>query len=163
MRFTDQQHVVGQRRRKVSRLRREGLSTREISARLADEDELNPKTEKPWSYKVIADDIKAMNQEARTLTLQETLGHRAELYTNYQDLLRVAWGRADLDTITKALKGLRALLGTDAPQMILLEQLQHKMLEAIERVERALRHDPETLELVIKAIVGDEHVPSKKS
>jgi DNA-binding transcriptional MerR regulator len=158
MRFMDQQHVVGQRRRKVSRLRREGLSTREISAQLATEDELNPKTQKPWSYKVIADDIKAMKEEASRLTLQETLEHRAEIHSHYQDLLRVAWEEGDLDTITKALKGLRGMLGTDAPQVIAFEQLQRLMLEAFERLEAAFKGEPETLERVKQALVGNEHV-----
>jgi DNA-binding transcriptional MerR regulator len=155
-------HTITQRRRKVSSLRRAGLSVREIAQKLADQEipEVNPKTGSPWSFKLIASDIKALDTEARQLTIRDTLEHRCEIYAQYQDLLRLAWERLDFDTIAKALKALREMLGTDAPTVIVIEQLQQKMLEGIARLEKEFEHELDICERAINALVGSEPLPT---
>jgi len=146
--------IAEERRRAVAAMRRRRLTVREIILALAQAGHVNPRTGKPWSLGVISNDIQHLQAEARAEAIKDVSEHKAEILADYEELLRIAWREKDHAEVRRILKDVRELLGTDAPQVIVFEQVQERMLEAVDAIEREFADDPALAERALRALMG---------
>lgn len=146
--------IVEDRRREVAALRRRRLTMRQIEKALAEAGRTNPWTNKPWSLYVIKTDIDAITAEAKAQAIRDITEHRAEILADYHELLRLAWAERRYEDARKVLKDMREMLGTDAPQVIVFEQVQAQMENALIALETEFMHEPATLERAYAALMG---------
>lgn len=151
---TSEALIVEDRRREVAALRRRRLTIRQIVAALERAGRINPRTNKPWGLATIKGDIDALQEQARSEALREVSEHKAEILADYQELMRLAWTEKRYEDVRKILKDVRDMLGTDAPQVVIFEQVAERMTEALEALEREFRDDPSTLERAHRALMG---------
>lgn len=145
-----------ERRRMVIHLRRQGLTTEEIVTRFEQDGITNPKTGRPWTNYTIYADMKLMMREAREEASREALYYRADILSQYQTLLQNAWKETPIKvgTILRILGELRSMLGTDAPQVLVVSQVENQLRMALERLEVEFADEPALLERAVRAIVG---------
>lgn len=143
--------VIAQRRVLVAKYRRQGLTLRAMSEALEKEGCLN-ESGKPWNHATLGNDVKALIAEASAFAVKDVIEHRAEFLDQYNTLNRQAWESKDNDLIIKTLAEMRKMLGADAPQVIIIEQLHNQVRMAIERVEAEFKDEPKILSRVIKAL-----------
>ncbi len=137
--------IIEDRRREVAALRRRRYTVRQIVRALEKANRLNPKTEKPWDVATIQRDIQTLRAEAHREALKDTSEHKAEILADYQELIRLGWVEKRYEDVRKVLKDMRELLGTDAPQVVVYEQLNNEYDAALGRLEREFGHDPALL------------------
>lgn len=113
-----QSEIRDHRRHRVAYYRLRGLNHREIIAALTNEEELNPKTNKPWSLGIINSDIRALGSEWRAQAARDTETHRATMLAELKEIVRAAWQSDDLTVILRSLKQQAELLGLDEPQQM---------------------------------------------
>lgn len=154
---TSHQLIADDRRREVAILRRRRLTVRQIVKALAEAGRVNPRTGKPWSVGIVQSDLQRLQDQARADALREVTEHKADMLADYRELLRLAWTKADHVEVRKLLADMRRLLGTDAPQVIVYEQVSQRMLAAVESLEREFAHDPATLDRALGALMGADH------
>lgn len=153
-RNTSGQLIAEERRRAVAALRRRRLTMRQIVEALARNGQVNPRTKKPWSLAQINKDIAFLQDAARAEAVKDVSEHKAEILADYHELLRLAWAEKRYDDVRRVLKDMRELLGTDAPQVIVFEQVQERMLEAVDAIEREFADDPALAERALRALMG---------
>lgn len=146
--------IIEDRRRNVAALRRRRLTMRQIVKALADAGHTNPYTGKPWGLTVIKSDIDHIIQEAKAEAIRDISEHRAEILADYHELLRLAWADRRYEDARKVLRDIREMLGTDAPQVIVFEQMQQQMEHALTALEMEFMHEPATLERALTALMG---------
>lgn len=146
--------VTEERRAVVASLRRQRLSMRRIVARLEEEGHLNPTTGSPWSIATIHRDIEMLQDAARAEAMKDITEHKAEILAEYQELISLAWSEKRYDDVRLNLKEVRALLGTDSPQVIVFEQVHARMVEALTALEAEFADEPAVLERAVNALVG---------
>ncbi len=152
-----QADIIEDRRREVAILRRRRLSYRQIARALEKAGRVNEQTGEAWSYYTIKNDLDALKELAKAESLKQTSEHKAEALEDYQELLRVHWNKADHEGVRKVWKDIRDLLGTDAPQVIVFEQVQKQMDAALDALEREFAHEPALLERTLNALMGQSH------
>lgn len=153
--------VAEDRRREVAVLRRRRLTLKQIAAALAKTGRVNPRTGKPWSHVTIKNDVDYLTEVARAEAVRDVSEHKAEILADYHELLRLAWLEKRYEDVRKVLKDVRDLLGTDAPQVIIFEQVQERMTEALAALETEFADDPTTLSRAVNALMGaSDHVPA---
>lgn len=130
---------------------------RQIVDALAKSGNVNPRTKKPWSLGVIKKDIDALKEAARAEAIKDVSEHKAEILADYDELLRLAWREKRYEDVRKLLKDVRELLGTDAPQVIVFEQVQQVMTDAVEALEREFSDDPALLTRALDALMGADN------
>jgi hypothetical protein len=153
-RNTSQELVAEDRRREVAALRRRRLTMRQIVAALEKAGRINPITNEPWSLATIKRDLDTLTAAARSEALKDVSEHKAEILADYDELMRLAWQEKRYEDIRKVLKDVRDLLGTDAPQVIVFEQVARRMDEAITALEREFADDPVLLDRALGALVA---------
>lgn len=151
----DKTLAVEDRRRQVAILRKHRLTLRQIVASLARLGFTNPQTGKPWSLKVVNDDVNFLTEQARAEAVRNIAEHKAEILGDYQELLRLAWVEQRYEDARLLLGDIRKLLGVDSPTVIIFQEVQARMLEGIQRLELAFADQPEVLERAIQALVGE--------
>lgn len=149
--------ITEDRRRQVAALRLRRLTVRQIVDALARAGQVNPRTGKPWSVGVVQNDITYMQDAARAAALRDVSEHKADMLAQYDELLRLAWAEKRYEHVRKILADLRRLLGTDAPQVIVYEQLQERMTAAVDALEREFADDTATRERALRALLGADH------
>jgi hypothetical protein len=93
-----------------------GFSVREIEAALAKKGLTNPRTNKPWSYVTVYNDIKKIRIKWRE-ELNKTREDRiAELLPELQALKKEGWLKTDYELVRRVIKDLRDLMGLDMPK-----------------------------------------------
>lgn len=153
-RNTRDAHITEDRRREVAALRRRRLTIRQIVEVLANGGRKNPRTGKPWDIATIHRDLEAIKEAMRAEAVKDASEHKAEILADYQELIRLAWVEKRYDDVRLVLRDVRALLGTDSPQVIIFEQVQARMVEALSALEMEFSDDAATLERAINALVG---------
>lgn len=123
---------------------------------------MNPKTKRPWGLATIQADLDHLTEQARTAALRDISEHKAEVLDDYQELLRLAWVEKRYEDARRVLKDMRELLGTDAPKVIIFEQMQQRMMEAVENLEREFGDEPAVLDRALMALMGADN-PSASS
>lgn len=113
--------VIAARRERVSFWRVRGLSTRAISAKLADEKLTNPRTEQPWDHDTITDDCKALLHIWQRSAQASTEARVAAQLAEYAAVRAAAWEAGDFNVIIRALKQEAELLGLNAPTKMDIE------------------------------------------
>lgn len=153
---TSQADIIEERRRNVATLRRTGMSYRQIARAFeqAKRPFLNPRTGKPWDHTTIKADLDFIRKQNRAESLKKTAEHKAEILAGYQELLHLAWREGRYEDVRKVLKDMRDLLGTDAPQVIVFEEMAKRMDEALSVLEREFANEPEILQRVLTALVA---------
>lgn len=146
--------IMEDRRREVSALRRQRLSLRKIVDVLARNGRANPLSGKPWGLTTIKKDVDALTAAARAESMRDISEHKSEVLADYHELMRLGWIEKRYDDVRLLLKDVRALLGTDSPQVIVFEQVQARMVEALTALEGEFANDPTTLERAIGALMG---------
>lgn len=146
--------ILEDRRREVAALRRRRLTLRQIVAALERAGRVNPRTKKPWSLATIKGDLDALHDQARAEALRDISEHKAEILADYDELMRLAWAEKRYEDVRKLLRDVRELLGTDAPQVIVFEQVAERMNEALLALEREFRDDPVALDRALRALMG---------
>lgn len=156
---TNQSHqlIIEDRRREVATLRRRRLSIRQIVAALEAAGRVNPRTGRPWNVATIKADLDYLQEAARAEALREISEHKAEILADYHELMRLAWAERRYEDVRRILKDVRDLLGTDAPQVVLYEQVAQHMHDAISRLEAAFRDDPTALDRALAALMGGDY------
>lgn len=114
------------RRRRVAAFRLRGLTQREIVAALAQTGYVNPKTDKPYDLTTINRDLQAIREEWHSEAVADIEQHIATMLAEIREVRRRAWAAQDLDTVLKALKQERDLLGLDAPKRV---DIRHELTE----------------------------------
>jgi hypothetical protein len=158
---TAQEDIAEERRRHVVVLRRQRLSHRAIARALERAGQVNPKTGKAWSDVTVMTDLAFIKEQNRLESLKETAEHKAEILADYQEILRRCWSTSppNLELALKTLAHMRELLGTDAPQVVVWEQMQERMTEALHNLEREFANEPELLHRAVNALVGQHSRP----
>lgn len=152
---TSSQDIIEERRMYVAKLRRQGrLSYRQIAKYLEKEGKLNPHTQKAWSYVTIKKDLDTLKEQARAEAMQETVEHKAEILADYHELLNVAWQGKQFVEARNVLREMRALLGTDAPQVAVFEQMVKQMDSALDALEEEFKNEPDILQRAFSALMG---------
>lgn len=146
--------IIEDRRREVAALRRRRLTMRQIQKALQEAGRVNPHTGTPWSLGVIKKDVDAIIAEAKAAAVRDITEHRAEILADYHELLRLAWAERRYEDARKVLKDMREMLGTDAPQVIVFEQMQEQMESALTALELEFMNEPATLERAYAALMG---------
>lgn len=146
--------IIEERRREVAALRRRGMTFRQIHKAMEIAGRQNEDNGQPWSLKTIFDDVTALQAAARAEAVKDISEHKAEVLAHYQELINLAWREKRYDDVRLVLKDVRALLGTDSPQVIVFEQVQARMVEALSSLEREFADDPATLDRALSALVG---------
>lgn len=149
--------IVDDRRREVAALRRRRLTVRQIVEALARANRTNPRTGRPWSLGIVQSDLQHLHDDARARALADISSHRADILADYDELLRLAWQDRRYEDARKVLADMRRLLGTDAPQVIVYEQLQERMVAAVDALEREFADDAATRERALRALMGADH------
>lgn len=146
--------IVEDRRREVAILRRRRLTLRQIVQALDAAGRRNPRTNAPWGLTVIHGDIKALEEQARADAMRETIEHKAENLASLKELERIAWEERRYEDVRKVLKDQRDLLGLDAPQVIIHEQVTAQMMQALDALEDEFRDEPGIYERITQALMG---------
>lgn len=154
--------IIEDRRREVAALRRRRLTMRQIVAALHTAGRVNPANGRPWSLYTVKTDLDALEQAARTEALKDTSEHKAEILADYQELLRLAWSERRYEDARRILKDTRELLGTDAPQVIVFEQVAQRMQAALIALEKEFVDDPATLNRAHRALMGADDPSAPK-
>ena len=149
-----QQDIMEDRRREVALLRRRRLTMRQIVRALETSGRVNPATGKAWDVATIKRDLDAIRAENKAEAIKEVSEHKTEILADYHELVRLAWQEKRYEDVRKVLKDMRELLGTDAPQVIIYEQMTQRMEEALNRLEVMFRNEPDTLERAYAALMG---------
>lgn len=111
------------RRRRVAVLRLRGLSLREITKALpmGDGGVINPETQKPYNMSTIYQDLKAIEQEWRQMSVADLQEHKARHLAELAEVRRTAWQQGKLFYILKSLEQEAQILGLnevpDAPDV----------------------------------------------
>lgn len=102
------------RREKVASLRLRGLTLREITLSLAQQNPpvVNPQTGKPYSAVTILNDLEALKDEWRANAAQDTDVHQARELAEIVEIKRAAWSQKDPELALKALDREMKILGT---------------------------------------------------
>lgn len=153
-RNTSLQFITEERRREVAALRRRRLTMRQIAQALEDAGRVNPRTGRPWSLAIIGRDVQHITDQARAEAVRDISEHKAEILADYHELLRIAWSEREYDRVQRILGDLRSLLGTDAPQVIIFEQVTERMTAALDALEAEFRDEPALLERAWRALMG---------
>lgn len=103
------------RRSIVARMRLRGMRTVDIWAALQKQGVINPETEEPWKYDVIAADIRRLDEELAEEAMLSTAVHRHRQVEELREVRREAWRAGRLEIVLKALDAEADLLGTRAP------------------------------------------------
>lgn len=146
--------IVEDRRREVAALRRRRLTIRQIVKALADAGRVNPKTGTPWALGTIKKDLDALQAQYRAAAMRDVTEHKSEILADYDELMRIAWQERNHTELRHLLAAVRELLGTDAPQVLVIEQVTRIMDEALDRLEAEFRDDPTALARAHAALVG---------
>lgn len=149
--------IRDERRARVAYYRRRGYTYDRIVEAMADDGFINPRTGKPWTRQAIYADAQFLREQARDAAMRDISEHRAELLDHLSELLHLAWKEQRYDDARKVIKDMREMLGTDAPQVIVFEQMQQRMTEAVASLERAFADDPATLQRALDALMGVDH------
>lgn len=151
---TSKNLIVYERRRRVAHLRRQRYSMRQIAEKLHEEGITHPFTGKPYSLRTVFGDIHWLQDTARDEAIKDISEHRTEILADYQELLSCAWRDHRYEDVRKVLKDIRELLGTDAPQVIVFEQIAQRMHEAVNALEQEFESEPGILNRAIDALMG---------
>jgi len=148
--------VIEQRRAEIAHLRRRRLTVRQIAQALEDSHFLNPRTAKPWGVATVQRDLDHLHAAARAESLRDISDHRAEILSDYHALLDRHWAVGNYDEVRRVLKDVRDMLGTDAPQVIVYEQMEARMSAALDALEQEFADDPATRERALRALLGGD-------
>ena len=151
------QDTIEDRRRSVAMLRRRRLSIRQIVRALEKEGKVNPEKNTPWTIGTIQKDLDFLRKQARREAMKDTLEHRSEILADYHELLRVAWQGMKYTEVRKILGDIRSMLGTDAPQVIIMEQTLQNMEDGVRRLGIEFANEPEIYERAVKALAGEAY------
>lgn len=88
---------------------------------LAQQGLVDPESGEPWSYNVVAADIRKMDEELLAETLLSTAVHRARQVSELQEVRREAWRTNDLTVVLQSLRDEAKLLGTTSPEQLDLD------------------------------------------
>ena len=142
------------------------LSLRDLAQRLADSDgderSVNRKGQ-PWHHTTIFQDVQLVRQGWLEHATSSIADHKHRFLAMYEELLSLHWERGELEDVRAVLKDMRNLLGTDAPQVIVYEQMQLRMTEAANRLRARYGHNPALLKELFATLTGtaedDDLVP----
>lgn len=147
------------------------MSVRELAQLLGTAGVVNPTTRKAYSHNTIAKDLQWLEQAWRAESVREITEHKSE----HLQLLRGLYRRAmspprppsepgeprapapppDVEAARRILKDIAELLGLNAPQVLVFEQVERAMADALTRLESAFSGDEATLERVYQALLGE--------
>lgn len=147
------QLIIEDRRRDVAVLRRKRLTVRQIAQQLAEDGYINADTGGSWSIGTIQRDLDTLQEEAHAAAIQDVSLHKADILDRYEHLWLQAMNESDWSEARHVLKGMRELLGTDAPTVIVFEQVQARMSEAYSRLKEEFGADPETWSRVVRSLM----------
>jgi hypothetical protein len=108
------------------------MSLSEISALLKKNGFFNPVSGRAWSRDVVRRDVRWLEAEYRRDSVRDLSDHKAEFLGRYRELFRKAVRADNLPEARLLLGDMRKLLGADAPEVFVFEQLESRMLEALE-------------------------------
>lgn len=111
---TSNYDLITRRREMVSSLRLRGLSLREITAALANQNPpmVNPRSGKAFDAATIKADIDALKKEWREHASADIAEHHARELAEIGEIKRAAWSQKDPELALKALAQEVKLLGT---------------------------------------------------
>ena len=148
---------VAKRRRAIADLSASGAlkrhSLREIATALEQRGIVNPRTSKAWSHNTVRDDIEWLEAQWRTAAVREVSEHKAEILARYEHLYRLAISDDNPAEARHVLKGMRELLGTDAPQVIMFEQVEAKMIQALNTLDEEFADEPVVMARILGALL----------
>lgn len=149
--------ITEDRRREVATLRRRRLTIRQIVAALDAAGRRNPRSGRPWGVATIKRDLDVLTAAAHAEALRDVTEHKAEILADYHELMRLAWAERRYEEVRRILREIRELLGTDAPQVIVFEQVAQRMTAALEALEREFADDPAALERALGALMDADN------
>jgi hypothetical protein len=113
--FSSGRQIIAKRKVLVSELALKGHSVREIVVKLA-EDQLNPKTGKPWARGTIHNDLIALKNEWEKEAQENFATRKATLMREMRRHRKEAWDGKNLSEVRLSIKEEAELIGAYPPK-----------------------------------------------
>jgi hypothetical protein len=140
-----QADLVTYRRLQVSRLRVRGFTQMEIALALPTLDPpiLNPKTGKPYTPAVIAQDLSFLTDQWKRESLVNIADHKGRIFQEIQEVKRIGWRDENLGVVLEAISQERQLLGVDEALAVFIDlQASESLEDKLERLASRLSAPP---------------------
>lgn len=114
---------------------------------------------KAFTRTLIHKDIRLLERMWKAEATKDIAEHKSMTLEKYHLLWEASMKENDLTEARRVLNDMRAMMGMDAPEVKVYEQVSHVMDQAYERLYEEFGDDSDTWKRILHALMGSDHQP----